>query len=102
MTFLDHLTELRRRLIRSCLGLLVGFLIAYYYSEEFYEILSKPLCQAFEQGRCSLVFTDVAEPFLVYLKVGLVGGLFLAIPWIFFQIWGFIRPGLKDREKKYV
>src|SRR4051812_13628028 len=98
MPFMEHLIELRKRVIRSVLGVTVAFFVAYHYSERAFDFLVRPLCKAFGQKECSMVYTGIAEPFLVYLKVGVVGGIFLAAPWLFYQIWGFISPGLKEKE----
>jgi sec-independent protein translocase protein TatC len=101
MSFLEHLIELRKRLVRSLWGVVIGFLVVYHFSEKLYDFLLQPLCKVLGE-KCSVVYTGIAEPFLVYLKVGFVGGIFLAIPWIFFQIWQFISPGLKSHEKRWV
>lgn len=103
MSILGHILELRKRLILSMWGILIGFGVAYSYSDRIYDWIMAPLCKAFEDtGKCPVIYTGVAEPFLVYLKVGLVGGIFFATPWIFFQVWKFISPGLKAAEKRYV
>jgi sec-independent protein translocase protein TatC len=103
MSFLEHLVELRKYMIRALWGVLIAFGIAYYYSNQIFDWLLRPLCEAFhDTAKCPVVYLGVVEPFMVYLKVGLVGGIFLAAPWIFFQIWNFISPGLKSTEKKYV
>lgn len=103
MSFLQHLIELRKRVIRSLWGVVIGFGIAYYFSSQVYDWMLAPLCEAFhDTGKCPVVYLGVAEPFMVYLKAGLIGGIFLASPWIFYQIWCFISPGLKSTEKRYV
>lgn len=102
MSFLDHLVELRKRVIHAMLGIVVGFGIAYYFAEIIFNWLSAPLCHAFKNDSCRLITTGVAEAFIVYLKTGLIGGLFLASPWIFFQIWKFVSPGLHAKERRLV
>ncbi len=102
LPLLGHLNELRRRIVHSVIGVLVGFGIAYGFSKEIFSFLIDPLCKALQQASCPLVYTGIAEPFMVYLKVGLVVGIFIAAPWIFYQIWGFIRPGLHAHERRYV
>lgn len=103
MTMFEHLKELRKRLVRAVLGVLVGFLIVYHFAEDLFSWLVKPLCHAIQGSQeCPIVYTGVAEPFMVYLKVGLVGGIFVSAPWMFYQIWKFISPGLHYHEKKYV
>jgi sec-independent protein translocase protein TatC len=102
MPILEHLKDLRKRIVRSFIGVLIGFALVYGFSEEIFEWLMKPLCAALKQETCPVVFTGVAEPFMVYLKVGFLGGFFLAAPWIFYQIWSFISPGLHPHERRYV
>ncbi len=102
MTLLEHLGELRKRLMRSLFGVGVGFLLVYSFAERIFDFLLRPLCSRFAADNCPMVYTNIAEPFLVYLKVGLLGGVFVSAPWIFYQIWLFIRPGLKATETRYV
>lgn len=102
MSFTDHLMELRKALVRSLIGIVVGFAIVYGFAEEVFEWLMMPLCKAFRDRDCSLITIGVAESFLTYLKTGIMGGLFLAAPWIFFQVWSFISPGLHPKERKLV
>jgi len=102
MSFLEHFSELRKRLIRASLGVLMGFFIAYHFAEEIFDWLLRPLCAAFKNSECRLITIGVAEAFLVYLKTGLLGGVFLGAPWVFYQIWKFVAPGLKPNERKYV
>lgn len=103
MSFFQHLVELRRRVILSLWGVLVAFGIAYYYSTPIFDWLMRPLCEAFhDTPTCPVVYLGILEPFMVNLKVGFVGAIFLAAPWIFYQVWKFISPGLKSNEKKYV
>lgn len=102
MTILNHLNDLRKRIVRSFIGVLIGFLCVYHFSELLFQWLMNPMCAAIGQADCPVVYTGIAEPFMVYLKVGFLGGIFLAAPWIFYQVWGFISPGLHSHEKKYV
>lgn len=99
---MEHLTELRKRIVLSFWGVLIGFFITYYFSDTIFAWLMTPLCDALSRDHCPMIFTGLAEPFMVYLKVGLIGGIFLASPWIFFQLWSFIAPGLHRHEKKWV
>lgn len=101
MSFMDHLIELRRRIVLSAWGILVGFGLVYHFSERLYNILLIPLCDVLKD-KCSVVYTGLTEPFFVYLKVGFIGGFFLALPWIFYQAWKFISPGLREKERKWV
>jgi sec-independent protein translocase protein TatC len=102
MTFLEHLSDLRRRVIHAAWGILVGFAIAYGFSKQIFEWVKTPVCDALEMQDCSIVYLGLAEPFLVYLKLGIIGGIFVSSPWIFYQIWKFIKPGLHADEKKWV
>lgn len=102
MSFLEHLSELRKRLIYAAIGLVIAFGVVYHFSEIIFQWLMNPLCGVFENQDCQLITLGVAEAFMVYLKTGLLGGVFLAAPWIFFQIWRFISPGLHKNEKFYV
>lgn len=102
MSFTDHLTELRKRVFLSLIGLCLGFVAVYLVSEQVFGWLLIPLCGAFQDDECRLITTGVAEAFLVYLKTGLLGGVFVAAPWIFYQLWCFVRPGLLPHEQKLV
>lgn len=101
MSFLDHLTELRRRLIWSVLAIAILFAPAYYFSNEIFEFLMKPLIENLPEGS-SLIFTRPAEGFTTYLKVSFFAALFLAVPFILYQAWRFIAPALYKEEKKIV
>lgn len=96
-----HLEELRKRLIYSFLSIGVAFGISYAYIKEIVEILMRPLVRVLPAGS-SLVFTAVPEAFLTYLKAALLAGVFFSSPFILYQIWAFVSPGLYEREKKYI
>lgn len=101
MPLLDHLVELRTRLIYSVVALLIGFLICYGFSEQIYQFLVRPLYAAYEgQTGKRMIYTGLAEAFFTYLKVALWGGLMLSFPFIATQLWLFIAPGLYRHEKK--
>jgi len=102
MGFLDHLTELRSRFIRIVIGVAVGFGICYAFSEKIFWVLMQPLCSAFVNQECQLITIGVAEAFFVYLKTAIVAGIFLASPWIFYQVWKFVAPGLVEKERRLV
>lgn len=95
-----HLEELRKRLIISLIAIGAGFVCAYFFAAELFQILSRPLQTILPEGN-SFIFTGVAEGFFTYLKVAFFGGLFLACPVILFQIWRFVAPGLYSHEKNY-
>ncbi len=96
-----HLEELRKRLIYSFLSIGVAFGISYAYIKEIVEILMRPLVRVLPAGS-SLVFTAVPEAFFTYLKAALLAGVFFSSPFILYQIWAFVSPGLYEREKKYI
>ncbi|WP_223290418.1 twin-arginine translocase subunit TatC [Nitratidesulfovibrio sp. SRB-5] len=101
MTLLDHLSELRVRLVRSLIALTVGFFACYGFAEELFNYLMIPLTRALPSG-AKLIYTALPEAFFVYMQVALVAGAFLASPYLFYQIWAFIAPGLYDDEKRHV
>ncbi len=98
MTLLDHLKELRRRLTRVVLVILVGFFACYPLSELAYNYLSLPLQINLPEGS-SLIYTSPAGAFFVYLKISLVLSFFLSSPFSFYQVWAFVAPGLYKEEK---
>ncbi len=97
---LDHLIELRTRIIRSLLALLAGFLVCFYFADEILGFLVRPLRQAFPEGEGQLIFTQLPEVFFVEMKVGLFAGFMMSFPVIANQLWAFVAPGLYAREKK--
>lgn len=104
MSFLEHLEELRRRIIYSLISVGVGFGVAWWKAEWIYGFVQVPVVAALRAHHKSeqLVYLNPTEPFNLYLKVGLLGGLFLASPFILYQVWAFIAPGLYRNEKRYV
>ncbi len=98
LPFLEHLEELRKRLIVCAVAVLIGFCIAYGFKEVLFEILTQPLIEAMETGE-KLVFTGIAEAFFTYLKVAFLAGLMLAAPVILYEFWMFVAPGLYVHEK---
>ncbi|MEN8237385.1 MAG: twin-arginine translocase subunit TatC [Pseudomonadota bacterium] len=98
---IDHLIELRRRLLYATLGFLAAFCIAYYFAPEIFMLLTKPLVTSFEslEGR-RLIYTGLTEAFMTYIKVALFAATFISLPIIIIQTWLFIAPGLFSHEKK--
>ena len=96
-----HLQELRKRLILSFVAIGIGFGACYALSKPLFDILAAPLMKVMPAGG-SLIFTSVAEAFFTYMKVGFIGGLILASPFVLYQIWAFVAPGLYRHEKRYV
>jgi sec-independent protein translocase protein TatC len=97
---LDHLIELRTRIIRSLLALLAGFLVCFYFASDILGFLVWPLRQAFPDGEGQLIFTQLPEVFFVEMKVALFAGFMVSFPVIANQLWAFVAPGLYAREKK--
>lgn len=95
-----HLTELRSRLVRALIAAAVGFAVCYTYSDTLLRVFTQPLIDALPPGQQRLVFTGLAEAFMVHLKVSLMAGFVLAMPFIFWQIWGFVAPGLYKNEQQ--
>ncbi len=104
MSFLEHLEELRKRIVLALLGLAVGFGLCFWKAELIYSFMQKPITSVLSKYHfdTQLVYLNPTEPFNMYLKMGLIGGIFLASPWILYQVWCFISPGLYRHEKRYV
>jgi len=97
----SHLQELRKRLILSFIAIGVGFALCYTFADSIFNILAAPLMKVMPKGG-SLIFISVAEAFFTYMKVAFIAGIILTSPFILYQIWAFIAPGLYQKEKKYV
>lgn len=104
MTFFEHLGELRSRLVRALFGIVPGVGLAWAFRTELLDILSQPLVKAWKTlglGEPTLHYANLPDPFLAYMKLSLIVGLLASSPWIFWQLWSFISPGLYAKEKKY-
>lgn len=99
--FLGHLEELRKRLIASAIVVGIGFAICYFFSERIFLVLIAPLKEVMPEGD-QLIFTSLPEMFITYLKVALVSGIMMAAPYLFYQIWMFVAPGLYKNERSLV
>jgi sec-independent protein translocase protein TatC len=104
MGFLDHLEELRKRIVYSVIAVGVGAGACWGYRERIYAIMQKPIMDALKANGLSekLVYLNPTEPFNLYLKIAALAGLFLTSPFVLYQVWMFISPGLYRREKRYV
>jgi len=99
MTFLEHLEELRQRLVRTGLYLVGGFAVCWGFREEIFRFLTQPMRRAgFKE---QFIFTSPAEALLLYMKMAFFAGIFLALPLVLWEIWAFISPGLYRNEKAY-
>jgi sec-independent protein translocase protein TatC len=99
MSFLEHLDELRKRIIWSVVGVFGGFLIACFFIQQLFDFIMKPLSAQLPPG-ASLVYTDPTEAFVLYIKIAAISGLLIASPVVMSQVWLFIAPGLYSHEKK--
>jgi sec-independent protein translocase protein TatC len=100
MSFLDHLEELRKRLLMSFVAMTVGFLLCWTFAERIFAKLQEPLAAFLPPGD-TLAYTRLAAPFFLYMKVAFFAGLFVAAPFILWQLWLFISPGLYKKERRY-
>ncbi len=100
MSLLEHLEELRKRLTWSIASMAVAFVPCWIWVREIFAFLERPL-QEIRPGE-KLVFLGLADPFLLYFKVAALAALFLAAPFILYQLWGFVAPGLYRKEKLYL
>lgn len=97
---MDHLIELRGRLIRSVIALLVAFAVCFYFAEHIFSFLVQPLVRAFGEGEGRLVYTKLYEAFFVEVRVAFFAAFFVAFPIIANQIWAFVAPGLYAKERR--
>jgi sec-independent protein translocase protein TatC len=104
MGFLEHLEELRRRIVYSLIAVAVGFFACWGYAERIYEYMERPIMDALRHNGMAekLVYLNPTEPFNLYLKIGFLAGLFVTSPFVLYQVWLFVSPGLYRHEKRYV
>lgn len=100
-SFIAHLIELRKRLVRSVIVLLLAFICLFPFSSKLYAMLAQPLLAKLPKGG-QMIATDVTTPFFVPLKVALMAAFLIALPFILYQVWRFVAPGLYAHEKKLV
>lgn len=101
MTFVDHLVELRDRLLRALLTIVLVLLCLFPFANDLYAVLAAPLLRHLPEGT-TMIATEVASPFLTPFKLALVLSVFVAMPMILYQLWAFVAPGLYKKEKKLV
>ena len=99
MSFLEHLDELRKRIIYSAISIFVGFLIAFIFIQQLFDFVMKPLQAGLPAGQ-HLIYTEPTEAFVLYLTIAGITGLVIALPLVMTQVWLFIAPGLYSHEKK--
>lgn len=100
-SFISHLIELRSRVLKALASVIVIFMALAYWAQDLYTILAAPLVATMPEG-ASMIATGVASPFFAPFKLTMVLSFFIAIPYVLYQIWGFIAPGLYRNEKKLV
>jgi len=104
MSFLEHLEELRKRIIYSLIAVTVGFFACWNYHQFIFRYVQRPVMDALQRNGMAekLVYLNPTEPFNLYLKVAFLAGLFVTSPFVLYQVWLFISPGLYRNEKRYV
>jgi sec-independent protein translocase protein TatC len=98
MSLMEHLDELRKRIVHAALYLAAGFIVAYIFHERLYGLIQEPL----DRLHIKLNYTHPMDPLNLYLQVSLIGGAILASPFILYQVWLFIAPGLYQKERRFV
>jgi sec-independent protein translocase protein TatC len=99
MSFLEHLDELRKRIIRSLIGILVGILLTFAFIQPIFDFLLAPTRKVLPPG-VKLIYTHPSEAFGLYITVAFIAGAVVAAPFIMYQVWGFIAPALYSKEKR--
>src|ERR1700739_4693461 len=104
MSLLEHLEELRRRLIHSAISLVVGFLAAWFFHEKIYQLMQAPITYALAKHHLptQLIIHNPVDGFNMYLKISFMAGCNIASPYVLYQVWLFISPGLYQNEKRYI
>lgn len=100
MSFLEHLDELRKRIIWALLSVLVGFAIVIFFINPIFDFIMQPMQLMLPAGQ-KLIYTDPSEAFMLQIKIALIAGLIVASPLVFLQVWLFIAPGLYSHEKRW-
>ena len=99
MTLMEHLDELRHRIVRSLIAVFIGFVACWFFAEDIAEFLARPIYRVLPEGT-RLTFLGVTDPFILYVKVAALAAVFLTSPFILFQVWRFVAPGLYQKEKR--
>lgn len=101
LSFFEHLGELRKRILYSFGFVFIFFLVSWSFSDKIYKWISQPVLQFLPKGQ-KLAYTSLAEPFMMYVKLSFIAGMFIATPFIFYQLWLFISPALYQKERRMV
>jgi sec-independent protein translocase protein TatC len=99
-TLISHLLELRDRLLRELIAVFVIFLPLVFFSNDLFTFVARPLIDKLPEGT-SLIATSVVAPFMTPLKLALIAAIFVAMPYVLYEVWGFVAPGLYRREKRF-
>jgi sec-independent protein translocase protein TatC len=99
-TLISHLLELRDRLLRALIAILIVFVPLVFFSNDLFTLVARPLIEKLPEGT-SLIATSVVAPFMTPLKLALIAAIFVAMPYVLYQVWGFVAPGLYRREKRF-
>jgi sec-independent protein translocase protein TatC len=104
MSFLEHLEELRVRLLHSIYSIIITTGVCFYFRDRIYSYLAKPLYDTMKSLGLDpvIVYTNPVDPFNLYIKLSIMGGIFIASPYVLYQLWLFVSPGLYRNEKKYI
>jgi sec-independent protein translocase protein TatC len=100
MSFLEHLEDLRKRLLISSIAIAVGFFVCWWRAEDIFHFLSRPILKVLPVGT-KLAYTTLTEPFMLYVNIALLAGVIVASPVLMYQLWLFIAPGLYKHEKRW-
>src|SRR5437762_8383103 len=100
MSFLEHLDELRKRIVNACIAIGIGFLISFVFIDRIFNFVFGPSRKVLPQG-VSFVYNRPAEAFSLYIQLALISGALIAAPAVMYQVWLFIAPGLYSKEKKF-
>jgi len=100
MTFLEHLEDLRQRLVWSAVAIAAGFMLCWWKSKEIFQFLQVPVLAALPKGT-KLAYTNLTEPFMLYVNIALLAGVIVASPVILYQVWLFVAPGLYRHERRW-
>ena len=100
MSLMEHLEELRSRIFRALIGLTLAFFPCWFYVQQIFDFLARPIQKLLPAGQ-RLAFLGVTDPFILYFKVAALAAVFLASPFLLYQVWGFVSPGLYRRERLY-
>ncbi len=100
MSLMEHLEELRKRILWSIIAVVAGFLLCWAFAKQIAEFLARPIYRVLPEGE-RLIFLGLTDAFILYVKVALLAGVFLAAPVVLYQVWRFVAPGLYQRERGY-